>query len=115
MLARLLSPVARVYAGPMADEAHVPFEGVVRRSHAMEPGSVVLVLERYTGDIDAGDFVVVTLAETSARVKVATMAWGSSMGYESPPLTLVVGGLDGSVSYVGAQLRGEAPESPAAP
>jgi hypothetical protein len=89
------------------DPPHVPFEGTVRRSHSMEPGSVVLVLERYVGDIDTGDFVTVTLGETSTRVQVATMAWGSSFGYESPPLTLVVTGLDGSVSYVGAQLRGE--------
>lgn len=93
----------------MDDEPHVPFEGIVRRSHAMEPGSVVLVLERYVGDIDAGDFVTVVMGETRARVKVVTMAWGSSFGYESPPLTLVVSELDGSVSYVGAELHGEMP------
>lgn len=95
----------------MDEVPHVPFEGVVRRSHSVEPGSVVLVLERYAGDIDVGDFVVVTLGETKKRVKVATMAWGSSFGYESPPLTLVVSDLDESVSWVGAELNGEMPEA----
>jgi len=87
------------------DEPRVPFAGTVRRSRAMEPGSVVLVLERYSGDISAGDAIVVARGEGEERAKVVTFAWGSSFGLEAPPLTLVVSGLDDAASYAGAELR----------
>lgn len=86
------------------DGPKVPFTGSVRRSHAMEPGSVVLVLERYAGDIEVGDTIVVVSSAGEMRAKVATLAWGSSFGHEAPPLTLVVKGLDGSADYAAASL-----------
>jgi hypothetical protein len=87
------------------DEPRQPFTGTVRRSHPMEPGSMVLVLERYAGDVDVGDEVVVVRGGTETRVKVAQMAWGSSFGLEAPPLTLVVTGLDDTLGYAGVTLK----------
>jgi hypothetical protein len=90
------------------DEPSVPFEGTVRRSHTLEPGSTVLILERYAGDIEVGNVITVLRAGTTATAKVVTVAWGSSFGYESPPLTLVVKGLEASESWAGAELKSEA-------
>jgi hypothetical protein len=89
------------------DAPSVPFTGTVRRSQSLEPGNAVLVMDRYDGDIEVGHVLVLTLGETTARVTVATIAWGSSFGYETTPLTLVVRGIDGKTSYAGATLRAE--------
>ena len=87
------------------DETPQPFEGTVRRSHVLEPGSTVLIFERYAGDVEVGNPVVVTLGETRATATIVTIAWGSSFGYEAPPLTLVVKGLEARESWAGAELR----------
>lgn len=97
------------------EEPHVPFDGVVRRSHGMEPGSVVLVLERYTGDLEVGDEVVLAHEGKEVRVKVVTLAWGSSFRDESPPLTLVVAPLEPGDGYAGATLKGDARPSAHSP
>lgn len=90
----------------MEDEPRVPFEATVRRSKMIEPGRTVLVIERYTGEVDAGDEIEVVLGERATASKVITVAWGSGFGAEPTPLTLVVSDLDEAVSYAGATLRG---------
>jgi len=87
-------------------ETPVPFEATVRRSKMIEPDRTVLVIERYTGEVDAEDEVEVFLGESKTMSQVVTVAWGSGFGAEPTPLTLVVSGLDETVSYASATLRG---------
>src|SRR6185369_7841548 len=62
------------YHSLMDDEPFEPFEATVRRSHVMEPGSVVLVIDKYKGDIEVGYYVeVVQGGKKKARAKVATV------------------------------------------
>jgi len=72
----------------------------------IEPDRTVLVIERYTGEVDAEDEVEVFLGESKTMSQVVTVAWGSGFGAEPTPLTLVVSGLDETVSYASATLRG---------
>ncbi|MFO0683616.1 MAG: hypothetical protein U0234_16275 [Sandaracinus sp.] len=86
------------------DEVAKPFEGLIRRSHVIEPGSVVLVMERYDGDVEVGTVLVAVHERARIEVRVKTVAWGSAFGVEAIPLTLVVTGLADGVSYAGASL-----------
>lgn len=86
------------------EETTRPFEGVVRRSHVIEAGSVVLVMERYDGDVEVGMLLVATHEGARHEVRVRTVAWGSAFGVEAIPLTLVVTGLADGVSYAGASI-----------
>ena len=81
-----------------------PFEGTVRRAHSIEPGHVVLILERYAGDIDVGDSIAVSYEGAVTQVRVSNLAWGSAFGKEDPPLTLVVVGLPPDGKFAGAKL-----------
>jgi hypothetical protein len=90
------------------DEPSVPFEGLVRRSHPIEPGNTVLVLDRYAGDIEVGARLRVVHGGATSSAKVVTVAWGSSFGHEAVPLTLVVSGLASDTSFAGATLHADA-------
>jgi len=47
-----------------------------------------------------GAFVVVALGQSHARVKIVTMAWGSSFRYESPPRNCVGPALPGTPAEI---------------
>lgn len=81
-----------------------PFEATVRPAYAIEPGHVVLILERYTGDVDVGDSIAVSHDGRAAEARVVNVAWGSTFGVEASPLTLVVAGLPRDGAFVGASL-----------
>ena len=89
-----------------ADPEPRRFEGTVRRSYAMEATSIVLVIDRYAGDIEVGDVLAVVHEGRTQRARVATVAWGSSFGADAVPLTLVVAGIDADADYAGASLTG---------
>lgn len=56
---------------------------------------MLVLKEGCSGGIEVGDQVRVELASGEfATCKVATVAWGSGFQAASPPLTLVVEGLD---------------------
>ena len=68
------------------------------RQHYRLTDTDLLVLESYSGDIAAGDSLVVELPDGSrAAFRVHDLAWGSAYHAENPPLTLIVKGMgDGS-------------------
>ncbi len=69
--------------------------GRLRRSYVLEGKRVLVLQEGCTGGIETGDEVRVELKSGEfATCKVATVAWGSGFQATSPPLTLVVEGLD---------------------
>jgi hypothetical protein len=70
------------------------FKAKVRRAYPLDGKRVLILQEDYEGDIEAGDTLEVTMPDGPAKVQVATVAWGSAFHAESPPLTLVVEGLD---------------------
>ncbi len=70
---------------------------------------MLILQEGYEGDVEAGDALEVTMPDGPARVQVATVAWGSAFHAESPPLTLVVEGLDAD-PVEGAAIRGPVAE-----
>ena len=70
------------------------FKAKVGRAYALD-GKRVLILESgYEGDIGVGDPVEVEMPDGAVRAVVATVAWGSALRAQSPPLTIVVSGLD---------------------
>lgn len=89
----------------MPDETRIDaaFEGVVRRAYSIDAEHVVLVFERYAGDVDIGESLAVTpTIGTSSVACVTSVAWGSAFHADDPPLTLVVAGLKGDAEYAGA-------------
>lgn len=70
------------------------FEAKVRRSYAMDDKRVLVLEDDYRGEIDVGETVEVVLPDGARRAEVATVAWGSAFHADSPPLTLVVSGLE---------------------
>jgi hypothetical protein len=96
----------------MADETPepTPFKATVRRAYSIEARQVVLILERYEGDTEVGDWVEVAQRDgTRAAARVASVAWGSAFHADSPPLTLVVTGLAGAAVDAGADVIGIPP------
>lgn len=87
-----------------AEDVARPFEGLVRRSHVLEAGSTVLVMERYDGDVEVGCVLIAVHEGRRHEVRVKTVAWGSAFGVEAIPLTLVVTGLAEGAAYAGASL-----------
>lgn len=81
------------------------FKAKVRRAYPLEGKRVLILQDGYEGDVEAGDAVEVVLPAGAVRGQVATVAWGSAFHAESPPLTIVVTGLDADPSE-GALVRG---------
>lgn len=70
--------------------------GQLRRSYVLDGKRVLVLKEGCSGGIEVGDQVRVELATGElATCTVATVAWGSGFQATSPPLTLVVEGLEG--------------------
>jgi len=70
------------------------FKAKVRRAYPLDGKRVLILQDGYEGDIEAGDPVEVALASGAVRAEIATVAWGSAFHAESPPLTIVVTGLE---------------------
>jgi hypothetical protein len=80
------------------------FEAKVRRSYPIEGKRVLILEDSYRGDVEVGDVLEVGMASGVARAEVASVAWGSAFHADSPPLTLVVSGLEADPPE-GAMLR----------
>lgn len=81
------------------------FRGTIRKSYAMGEHRALVLDEKYEGDIESGDRLEVELPSGElAQVEVVSLAWGSAFRATSPPLTLVVQGLDDSPAE-GAVIR----------
>ncbi len=85
------------------------FKAKVRRAYPLDGKRVLILQDGYEGDIEAGDILQVTMPDGPAKVQVATVAWGSAFHAESPPLTLVVEGLEDNPAE-GAAISGIAGE-----
>lgn len=87
------------------------FRGIVRRAFPMGERRALLLDTRYEGDVEAGDWIEVPLPSGRTEpVQVVQLAWGSAFRADSPPLTLVVDGLEEELPSEGTEIRGvEAP------
>ena len=93
----------------MSDETPegLPFKATVRRAYSIEAKQVVLILERYEGDVEVGEWVEIAQRDgTRGAAKVASVAWGSAFHADDPPLTLVVSGLPSDAIDAGADVVG---------
>ena len=91
------------------------FKATVRRAYSVE-GKQVLILDRYEGDVDVGEWVEAVRPDGArARAKIASVAWGSAFRAEDPPLTLVVDGFAGYEPGKGSEIVGVASPSSAPP
>ena len=70
------------------------FKAKVQRAYKIEDKHVLVLQDGYEGDVEAGDPVEVALPAGTVRAEVATVAWGSAFHAQSPPLTIVVEGLE---------------------
>ncbi len=86
-----------------------PFAGVVQRSYALEGNHVLIIDASYQGEAEIGAWIEVDLPDTSAgTAQIKSVAWGSAFDAQSPPLTLVVHGLN-AVPATGAEVRAGKP------
>lgn len=88
----------------MVDAAQ--FKATVRRAYSVE-GKQVLILDRYEGDVDVGEWVEAVRPDGErVKAKIASVAWGSAFRADDPPLTLVVDGFGGYEPGGGAEIVG---------
>jgi hypothetical protein len=81
------------------------FRGRVRKAYPLGEHRALVFDDQYEGDIESGDRLSVDLGGgASATVEVVSLAWGSAFRADSPPLTLVVNGLDDE-KVEGAEVR----------
>ena len=82
-----------------------PFAGVVQRSYALEGNHVLIIDANYHGEAEIGAWIEVSLpGAATGTAQIKSVAWGSAFDAQSPPLTLVVTGLEG-VPETGATVR----------
>jgi hypothetical protein len=78
------------------------FTGKILRSYLLEGRRVLILQEGYEGDIEIGESVDIELpAGETKRGEVVNIAWGSAFHADSPPLTLVVAGVDDEPAEAG--------------
>jgi hypothetical protein len=88
------------------DTSSTSFKARVRRAYSIEKQQV-LILERYEGDVEVGEWVAVDRPDgTRAIARIASLAWGSAFRADDPPLTLVVEGLKGYEPIGGSEVIG---------
>ena len=81
------------------------FRATVRKAYPMGEHRALVLDDQYEGDIESGDRLAVDLpGGAHATVEVVSLAWGSAFRADSPPLTLVVDGLDDQ-KVDGAEIR----------
>lgn len=72
------------------------FRAKIGRAYRMGPQFVLVLKDGYSGDVEIGDVVEVVLANGEpVRAPIENLAWGSALRAESPPLTIVLAGVDG--------------------
>ena len=82
-----------------------PFEATLERSYLMGEQRIMVIGNQYSGDIGQGDWVEVAQPTGAAeKGKVVSVAWGSAFHAESPPLTLILVGLN-TEPKTGATIR----------
>lgn len=79
------------------------FTAHLRQHYRLEKVDLLVLEETYEGDIGPGDHLKIGLPAGGTKAFVVhDIAWGSALGKDNPPLTLIVKGLDGQEPTRGA-------------
>ena len=79
------------------------FHAVLRQHYRLEEVDLLVLEETYLGDVGPGDRLAIELEPGKSQpFLVHDLAWGSAMSAKTPPLTLIVKGLEGAELSPGA-------------